>query len=171
MNRKIALALLITFIGTSIAYSQSSFQIPSENWSLEIDLEGFEVQQQGTSPDGTMLQVAAINKKENINLSIFIEKVDSDGDKLACRDYYWSKAEKSPLAKENLTKYETDELAIVEHDTKKFKGQTVNFHSLNAYLAYNGYWMDVHISKIDYAKKDKSLFEKVWKSISIKDNN
>ena len=59
-------------------------------------------------------------------------------------------------------------MAIVEHDTKEFNGQTVNFHSLNAYLAENGYWIDIHISKAGLSKKDQKTFKKIIESITIK---
>lgn len=165
--RGFLLVLLITYASASVA--QNSFKIPSQNWSVEIDLSGFEIQQVAYSPDSTMLQVSATNKKLNINVSLFIEKAQSDGGKIDCREYYWSKSQKSPLPKEHVTTFETDRLALVEHDTKSVQGKVVNFHSLNAYAANKGYWMDVHISKTGYGKDDKKNFEKIWRSIAIKE--
>ncbi len=161
--------LLFVWLYAATSFGQNTFKIPSQNWSLEIDLSGFEIEKVGYSPDSTMLQVSAINKKTSMALSIFIEKTQSDGDKISCREYYWSKSQKSPLAKENVKKYETQHLAIVEHDTKSFNGQVVNFHSLNAYAANKGYWIDVHISKTGYTKADNILFEKILASILIKE--
>jgi len=168
MRRKITLTLFILVISITTLFSQNAYKIPSENWSLEINLDGFNIQKQGFSPDSSMFQLSAIDKNSNINLSIFIEKTDSKGDKNECRDFYWNKSKNSPLAKENVQKYETDKLAVVEHDTKKFNGQTVNFHSMNAYLAQNGYWIDVHISKVGYSEKDKEIFQRLLSSIMIK---
>ena len=110
-----------------------------------------------------MFQLSAINDKQKINLSIFIEKTELKGGKEECREFYWSKAKNSPLAKENLKEYELGNLAIVEHDTKEYNGQVVNVHSLNAYLAENGYWMDIHFSKAGFTKKDKKTFKKLKK--------
>lgn len=168
MSKKITLTLFTLLFGISISFSQNSYKMPSETWSLDIDLDGFEIQKEGFSPDNKTFHLSAINHKKGINLSIFIEKTDSKGGKKECRDFYWGKAKNSPLAKENLQKYETENSAVVEHDTKKYNGQTVNFHSMNAYLAQNGYWIDVHVSKIEYSKKDKKLFAKILKSIVIK---
>jgi hypothetical protein len=168
MRRKITLTLLALATSITILSGQNAYKIPSENWSLEINLDEFSIQKQGFSTDSSMFQLTAMDKSSNINLSIFIEKTDSKGDKNECRDFYWNKAKNSPLAKENVQKYETDKLSVVEHDTKKFNGQTVNFHSLNAYLAQNGYWIDVHISKVGYTNKDKETFQKLLSSIMIK---
>lgn len=168
MKKRIILTLLTLIFGLSISFSQNSYKIPSEDWSLEIDLEGFKIEKEGLSPDESVFQLAASSPKEKISLSLFIEKANSKGDKIECRDFYWNKAKKSPLAKENIKQYETDNSAVIEHDTKEFNGQTVDFHSMNAYLTQNGYWIDVHISKIGYTKKDQKTFEKLLESITIK---
>ncbi|MBL4706682.1 MAG: hypothetical protein JKY54_19285 [Flavobacteriales bacterium] len=168
MNRKFTLTLFTFLLGITISFGQNSYKIPSETWSLEIDLDGYKVEKEGFSPDSSMFQLSAINGKANINLSIFIERTDSKGKKEECREFYWSKAKNSPLAKENVQKYETENAAVVEHDTKEYDGQIINFHSLNAYLSQNGYWLDIHISKIRYSKKDKKAFNKILKSIIIK---
>jgi hypothetical protein len=128
------------------------------------------LKEQGFSPDSSMFQLSAFNENLNLSLSIFSEKAAMEGNELACRNYYWSKSEKSPLPKENVKKYESGNVAVVEHDTKKFKGQEINFHSLNAYLANNGYWIDVHISKVLYSKKDHDIFENIVKSVSIRND-
>lgn len=168
MNTKTLLILFVVLSSVSTMFGQKTFKMPQEDWSLAIDLDGFEIKNEGFSPDNTMFQLTAINEKKQISLSIFIEKTDSKGDKEACREFYWNKAKNSPLAKENLKKYETENLAIVEHDTEKYNGQTVNFHSLNAYLAKNGYWIDVHISKVGFSRKDKKVFKKITESITFK---
>jgi hypothetical protein len=167
MKRSISLTFLLTLLSLTAAFSQSIYKIPSQTWGVSLDLEGFQVQKQGLSADSSRFQLLATNQKAGLTLSLFIEKAEGEGDKEACRDYYWSKAEKSPLAKENVKKWETDLLALVSHDTKKYQGQVVNFHSRNAYLVHEGYWMDVHISKAGYSQKDEKLFEQILASIAI----
>lgn len=159
---------LVSMLSVSVSFGQNSYKIPTEDWSLMIDLDGFKVEKEMLSKDNSMFRLSAINKKSKQNLSLFIEKAMGDGDKIACRDYYWGKAVNSPLQKENLKMHETDILALVEFDTEKFNGITINMHNVNAYLANKGYWIDVHISKIGYSEKDKKNFEKILQSISIK---
>lgn len=168
MNTKTLLILLVTLTSVSNIFGQNKFKMPEENWDLEINLDGFEIQKQGFSPDNTMFQLSATDSKKQINLSIFIEKTVSKGDKEECREFYWDKAKNSPLAKQNVKKYETENLAIIEHDTKEYNGQIVNFHSLNAYLAKNGYWIDIHISKVGFTKEDEKTFKIITESISLK---
>lgn len=165
---KYYISLFIILFGVSLVEGQSYFQIPSQEWALEIDLREFEIEKEYLSPDESAFQLTAFNKESNLALSIFIEKTNLKGDKKTCRDFYWSKTKKSPLAKENLKIYETKKLAIVEHDTKEYKGQIVDFHSLNAYLVKNDYWVDIHISKMGHTKEDEKIFGKICQSIRIK---
>ncbi len=167
MNKKLTLIVLFTIFAVTNTYSQDKFKLPSQNWSLSINLDGFKIESKKFAEDGSAFRLMATNKKKGLTLSLFIEPAEATGDKLVCRDYYWAKSEKSPLAKENVKKFETDTLAIVEHDTKEYNGQQINFHSLNAYLVNAGYWVDVHISKIGYQEADQSVFEKIWKSVAI----
>jgi hypothetical protein len=119
MNTKNLLILLLLLNSVSNLFSQNTFKMPKENWNLEINLDDFEIKKEGFSPDNTMFQLSAIDSKNQINLSIFIEKTELKGDKEECREFYWNKAKNSPLAKENLEKYEMENLAIIEHDTKE----------------------------------------------------
>ena len=168
MRRRLILLICVLLTAFTTLSSQNTFQMPSEDWTLEIDLDGFKIEREAYSTDSTMFRLSATNSKTNINVSIFIEKADAKGDKEDCRYHYWNKAKNSPLAKENVTTYETELLAIVEHDTKEFNGQVVNFHSLNAYLTKDGYWMDIHLSKVEFSKNDKKVFETLVESITIK---
>lgn len=167
MFKKLALTILLAILSATISFSQEKFKLPSQNWSLSIDLDGFKIESKKTSEDGYAFQLMATNKKKGLTLSLFIEPAELAGDKLVCREYYWAKSEKSPLPKENIQKSETDTVAIVEHDTKEYNGVVMDFHSLNAYLVKEGYWVDVHISKIRYKAADHTDFEKIWKSVGI----
>jgi hypothetical protein len=55
--------------------------MPLEDWTLEIDLDGFKIEREAYSPDSSMFQLSATNSKTNINVSIFIEKTEAKGSK------------------------------------------------------------------------------------------
>jgi hypothetical protein len=167
MFLRLTFLLLVVAFSTSLAFSQNRYKIPSQNKHLNINLGGFKISKEGYSRDSTAFQLSAFNKKSGMTLSIFIERAGQDGGKTACRNFYWSKAEKSPLSKENIKKYETENLAVVEHDTKEYNGMRVDYHSVNAYLASGDYWVDVHVSNTGYSEKHKEAFDRLLKSIDI----
>ncbi len=173
-NTKLFLILLLLTVLSNVRSTAqnieadiSNISLPLIEWSLHVEFDDFEVQKNNFAPDGTSRQIMAVIKDKGFTASVFIEKAATDGDHLACREYYWEKAKQSPLAKENLNEYEIDNIAIIEHDTKEYNGQEVNYHSLNAYLSYGDYWIDIHISKIGYEKKDKDVFDKIVNSAKI----
>ncbi|MEI6349371.1 MAG: hypothetical protein WCP69_15610 [Bacteroidota bacterium] len=163
------LAVLILFNGKAqeIKVDISHLSIPSANWNLFLDLKDFDVDKNEVGNDGESRYILATMKNVGFTASVFIEKADHKGDYIECRNFYWGHASKSPLSKENLTKYEKNDIAFVEHDTKEFKGERVDYHSINAYMSYGGYWIDIHISKVAYKTIDKEIFDKVLNSIKI----
>ena len=76
MDTKKILILLLLLNSMSNVFSQNTFKMPKENWSLEINLDNFEIKKEGFSPDNTVFQLSAIDSKNQINLSIFIEKTE-----------------------------------------------------------------------------------------------
>jgi tetratricopeptide (TPR) repeat protein len=144
----------------------SNLSMPVIDWSLCMDLKDFNVQENNFSPDGTSRQIFA-DKNKDLEVSVFIEKADHEGNAVECRKFYWSKAEKSPFSKDNLKQYEKSDIAFVEHDTKEYEGKKVDYHSMNAYLSHEGYWIDIHISKTGYTTNDKILFDQIINSIKI----
>jgi tetratricopeptide (TPR) repeat protein len=145
----------------------SHLSIPAADWNLTIDLKDFEVEKNNFDSDGNSRNILATIKGVGFTASVFIEKADHDGDYLECRNFYWGQASKSPLAKDNLTLYEKNEIAFVEHDTKEYDGKRVDYHSVNAYMSHGGYWIDIHVSKIAYKAADKEIFDKIFNSIKI----
>lgn len=159
--------LSINSIAQNFKANINNISMPSINWSLDIELSNFEVQKNFISPQGNARNILALDKKNGLTISVFIEKAEQEGNSIECRNVYWTKAEKSPLAKDNLKKYESSNIAFVEHDTKEYQGKKVDYHSLNAYISHDGYWIDVHISKIGYTENDKSFFDAIINSVKI----
>src|ERR1041385_3037607 len=173
MKQLPAFLLLLTFLFCRTANAQNltadinHLSAPAIDWTLTIDLNGFEAEENNISPDGDSRSVLATQSSTGLTVSVFIEKAENNGDYLACRKFYWDKAAKSPLPKENLSQYQKGNIAYVEHDTKEFKGEKVDYHSINGYMSNNGYWIDIHVSKVGYKAEDKNLFEKIFNSVKI----
>jgi tetratricopeptide (TPR) repeat protein len=144
---------------------------PGSSWSLEINTTGFALQGQDFSRDGTAAQLQAVNTSNNIILSAFLEKPETPGDAKACRDFYWSKAKQNPMKMEDVKMSEISSVALVEYTIKGFEGMDFNQKNMNAYLSQNGYWVDVHISKMDFKPKDEAAFLSIVKSIRFNEHH
>lgn len=162
------LSLFVEVSAQKTTIDINNISLPKLDWSMSINLSDFNVKKNNISLDCLSRKIMGVNPTTGLNISIFIEKADHSGDSKECREFYWSKAEKSPLPKDNLTKSEKGNIAIVEHDIKEYQGKTINFHNLNAYISHEGFWIDVHISKIGYKNEDKALFDAIINSIEFK---
>ena len=150
-----------------ISSNPTRLSIPAENWVLSVNLKGFNIEKDNSDSKANTRYMLATQKNTGITISVFIEKAAHKGDYDDCRSFYWEKASKSPLPMENITLYEESNIAFVEYDVVNFQGQRIDFHSLNAYLSYGDYWIDVHISKTQYKEKEKALFDDIVKSLEI----
>lgn len=173
-KRKLYFSLLFTFLffvnnlsAQVFKSNVSSISFPELNWSLNVNLKDFKVEENKLSADGQNRKVLVSNSDKAYSISVFIEKAKKDGDAKDCRKYYWDFAKKSSVEKENVKQYEQANIAFIEHDTKKYKGQQVDYHSVNAYLSYQGYWIDVQIAKLSYTPADKAYFDFIINSIQI----
>lgn len=171
-NKRFLLLLMLAFIANILCAQVfksdvSAVSLPASDWSVNVDLKDFKVEENKMSADGQNRKVLVTDSKRGYSISIFIEKAAKEGDATDCRKYYWGIAKKSKFDKENLKQYEKRDIAFIEHDTKSYKGQQIDYHSLNAFLSHGGYWIDVHISKVAYTEEDKPVFDKLVNSIKL----
>ncbi len=141
--------------------------LPSIDWGIEVTSPEFQLIDEAVLPLKSSAKTFASSDSSGLLISIHLEKAETDGGPEACRDFYWSRAKNSPFEKSNLQFSEKRDYATVEYLVKEFQGQEVNQKNLNAYFSNNGYWIDVHVSKMNYKSADKTLFNKAIKSIRI----
>lgn len=164
-------AVLLSLLFMPCAYAEPLVMtLPNMTWALEIETDGFEVQGLDTASSGEGMRLMAGNEKTGVFMTVFLEKAESDGDKKVCRDFYWSQAKQSPVEKSDLTMSETETFAKVSYLVKEFQGQELNQKNVNAYLSESGYWVDIHLSKVNYTPEDDRLFDGVLKGVEVNKN-
>lgn len=170
----VSVALLITvFISCDAAYATAPSEInlvlslPELSWSLEINEPGFIIQQKEIAPDGDAVRLQAANKETGVVLSAFLEHAPRTGGSKECREYYWATAEKSHFKKEQIRKYESGPISVVEYIVPEHMGVKVNQKHVNAYLAEGDYWIDVHLSKAAHRIDENDPFLPILKKIQI----
>jgi len=141
--------------------------VPLVDWELSINLKGFTIEKNNLNAEANSRYLLATKKDKGITVSVFIEKAERRGNHLDCRSFYWEKASKSPLPKENLKLYEKADIAFVEYDVESYQGNKIDYHSLNTYLSHEDYWIDVHISKTQYKTNDVEMFDNIVNSLKI----
>ena len=68
---------------------------------------------------------------------------------------------------------EIDGVSYFEFLMPTFRGEPIKQQNMYAEFVRNGYWVDLHISKVLYQPEDHALFERLVKSIRFepKDSN
>jgi tetratricopeptide (TPR) repeat protein len=135
---------------------------PGLPWALEIALPGFVLTQKEVAAGGRAARLQASNRKTGVTVSAFLEPARGTGGTQQCRDYYWSRARRSPFPKEGIRIYESEPFSVVEY-TIVLAGKQQN---INAYLAEAGYWIDVHFSQSAERVSNKPLVS-LLKSVRI----
>jgi tetratricopeptide (TPR) repeat protein len=140
--------------------------LPGLSWSLEITEPGFKITKQETNKRGDGSMLMATNDQTGVILSAFLEKAPFAGDAKACRDYYWGLDERSLEGLQNVRKFERGQTAVIEYEIG-ISGMSQK--NARAFLAHNGYWIDVHLSKISMGSEKEDPFSRVLERIGIKD--
>ena len=105
---------------------------PKIDWVLEVGDPNMILFQKEVAWDGKTSSFRAENKITGIKISGFLEDRGKTGTSNQCRDYYWAKAKQSPLKKDNITKSDMGNVALLEYRVKEFRGITVNQKHMNA---------------------------------------
>lgn len=172
----VASSFLLATVSPAPAQSRSlprltRLGVPDTNWMLEIQTDGFDLQETQVSDDGFGTMMMASNPKTLMVMSVYLEKAQHKGDSREARKYYWANTDKNSPRKEDIRISEFGGLPIVEYKVKDFQGTRVNQKSVNAYLAKDDVWIDVHLSKVQFSDADQELFDSILKSIRIDDTS
>lgn len=142
--------------------------IKGKSWALEISLPAsFDIKDRQTSDDGLSEKIFGSDERSGFVVSAYLEKSPSDGNAAAARDYYSSYQVKSPLSQSDIRQYETGDMAVREYTIKEFQGRMIEQKNINCFLSYDGYWADVHISKVLYQSSDEILIDSILKNIKV----
>jgi hypothetical protein len=142
--------------------------IPGKSWSIEINLPpGFVVEGSEISSDGERARLAGNNQSTGLVLSLFLEKAATEGNAKAAREYYWKRMQASPFKMEDVQLSERDGAAVLEYTVNGANQKKIDWKNMHLYLSHDGYWVDVHISKIFYRSTDRVSFDQILNSVKI----
>jgi hypothetical protein len=137
--------------------------IPGKNWAVEIELpSSFAIEAPEISSDGERAKLAGRDQTTGLQLSLFLEKAATEGDAKVAREYYWKRMQASPLKMEEVRFSDRNGAAVLEYVVKEAK-----WKNMNLYLSHDGYWLDLHISKILFHSADQAYFDTILNNVNI----
>lgn len=164
--------ILLTLCQTPVIAKTSDeerigFTVPSAPWTLTLPKAGLVVETQQIRPDGRYGYFSMNDEKKKITISFFIEPVSKCKDSKSCRDMVWKLGNPAWENPQNVVQSEIGDVSYFEFLMPSFRGVPVKQQNMYAEFVKDGYWVDLHISKVLYEPQEHELFERIIKSIKF----
>ncbi len=147
------------------AEKRLSFTAPAVPWSLTIPAQDFVVRQKQFKPDGRSAYFSLASEEKMLNISFFIEPALRCKDSKSCRDMVWKLGNPAWENPRNVVLSEIDEVSYFEFLIPSFRGQAIHQQHMYAQFVVDGFWVDLHLSKVLYTRDDHELFENLVKAV------
>src|SRR5262249_34367567 len=142
-----------------------SLTVPSAPWNLILPGSDLHLEHQELQPDGKRGYFVITGAPHDLNVSVFIEPAAQCTDSKSCRDFVWKTGNPMWGTPQNVVLSEIGDVSILELLVSKFGGQELRQHNLYAEYVVDGYWVDLHLSKVLYRPEEHQFFEDFVKSI------
>jgi hypothetical protein len=137
-------------------------------WVLQFPGEGYKLQLEKHNDDGLSHYCSFHNSTLSLNISFYIEPVNKCTSSEECRRMYWQNPGPAVANSQGVTFFDLNGFSIVEFIVPEFRGMKVNQINMSGHHVRDGYWVDMHISKVLYQPKDRAVFTDFIKSITFK---
>lgn len=128
---------------------------------------GFDVENENLKPDGKTGYYYFTDGPSDIDVSFYIEPATDCSDAMSCRDYALNNKAMMFAKAKDLQLTEFGDWAMIEFFVPEFQEKEINQQHMYAHYVKEGFWINVHLSKVNYKKTDRKLFLDFVKSISF----
>ncbi len=150
------------------AAAATRFSYPGKDWSLLVDLSGFEVEGPAVDDKGTGLRFLASSEDPHLMVSVFFEPADRGDDPKTYRTYYREVSfAAAPFKREGIRETEADGMSLLWYTNVVSE---IRHHNVNAFLVQDGVWIDVHLSTSLSLEESKRLFGQFLGAVRIAEN-
>lgn len=163
----IVLIAQAAFAHGSFDEKRMSFTVPTAPWTMTLPAGNFVVEERRQKPDGSSGYFFLTDNTSHLNVSFYIEPVGSCKNSKACRDMVWKMGNPSWENPKNFVSSQIGDVSYFEFLIPSFRDQPVQQQNMYAEFVVEGFWIDLHISKILYKPEDHKLFEQLVKAIKF----
>jgi hypothetical protein len=165
-----AFLILLSFSQTSVTpkgfdEERIGFAVPAAPWTLTLPKGELVVERRQLKPDGRSGYFAMNDEKNKLIISFFIEPVKDCKDSRSCRDMVWKLGNPSWENPQKVVQSEMGDVSYFEFFMPSFQGVPVKQQNMYVEFVKDGFWVDLHISKVLYKPEEHELFERIIKSI------
>jgi len=106
-----------------------------------------------------------------MTISFFIEPVRNCTDSRACRDLVLKSGNPAWENPQNVVQAEIGDVSYFEFLIPSVRGMPLKQQHMYAEFVKDGFWVDLHISKVLYKPEEHQLFERIIKSVRFELEN
>ncbi len=132
--------------------------VPGIAWVLSFPSQGYTLHATRQRPDGQGVYYMFVHASTGLNASVYLESATVCQTTLACREYYWEHRHVSVSTAQGVNRFERNGFALLEFLVPEMAGQPIQQYHFSGHLVRDGYWVDLHLSKVLYTSKDRQLF-------------
>ena len=144
-----------------------AFTVSGAPWTLTLPAGDFVLAQRQEKQDGSGAYFFLTSEQSHLNVSFYIEPVSQCKDSKTCRDMVKKQGNPAWEKPQNFISSQIGDVSYFEFLVPSFRGMPVKQQNMYAEFVVDGFWVDLHISKILYEPKDHALFEEVVKAIKF----
>lgn len=134
-------------------------------WTMRILGNDLDLKNAKAKPDEASAYFLMSSDTTKLNVSVFIEPVNNCKTGEECREHVLNSGNPAWGKIEQLAKGKIKDFSYFEFYQPEVDGQPVKMLDMYAEYVSDGYWVDLHISKVLYTKADHALFENLINSV------
>jgi hypothetical protein len=136
-------------------------RVAAPGGKFELLMDQRDLQMLGEQGQGNSKAIMAANE-DGWAVSIFLEPAAKPGDARVVRAFYEERLKRSPLKREELKLAGDAKKATTEYVIKDLEQKNIN-----VYMVQEGTWVDVHISKTEFAPEERKMLDELVASIHV----
>ncbi len=132
--------------------------VPGITWVLTFPSQGYTLHFTQQRADGRGVYYMFVNASTGLNASVYLEPATACQTAPACREYYWEHRDSSMSTAQGVTRFERNGFALLEFLIPEMAGQPIQQYHFSGHQVRDGYWIDLHLSKVRYTPQDRQHF-------------
>lgn len=133
---------------TSAGIGYMTLSAPQAKWKLQFPSNGWKMVQEKRRPDQTGFYYHLTHKSKALNFSVYLDKTDKCKSPVGCRDMSWSIPNPSYKGAKGVKKSIINRLGVIQFYIDQPMGLPAIQSNILAHNYRDGYWIDIHLSKI-----------------------